>query len=196
MYLHLGSPLSDSPLQQPQASFPMHHGGVPYNSLRPLSLCTMEVCRTTASGLFPYAPWRCALQQPQASFPMHHGGVPYILRLPYESWRCALQHPQASLCIRKVCLTTSSGLPMHQEGVPYNSLRLPVHQEGVPYNILRPPYASWRCALKQPQASLCLMEVCLTTASGLPEEILLCCLQCQSQDPYDQNIMTVSTIST
>ena len=30
----------------------------------------------------------------------------------------------------------------------------------------------------------------------LPVEILLCCLQCQSQDPYDQNIMTVSTIST
>ena len=37
---------------------------------------------------------------------------------------------------------------------------------GVPYNILRPPYASWRCAL-HPQASLCVMEVCLTTASGL-----------------------------
>ena len=88
LYLHLGSPLSDSPLQQPQASFPMHHGGVPYNSLRPLSLCTMEVCPTTASGLFPYAPWRFAL------------------------------HPQASLCIVEVCLTTSSGLPMHQEGVP------------------------------------------------------------------------------
>ena len=100
LYLHLGSPLSDCPLQQPQASFPIHHGGVPYNSLRPLSLCIMEVC-LTSSG-----------------FPMHHGGVPYILRLPYASWRCALQHPQASLCIRKVCLKTSSGLPMHHGGVP------------------------------------------------------------------------------
>ena len=69
---------------------------------------------TTSSGLFPYAPWRCALQHPQASFPMHHGGIPYnSLRPPYTSWRCALQQPQASLCNMEVCLTTASGLPMH-----------------------------------------------------------------------------------
>ena len=88
---------------------------LPCHSLRPLSLCNREVSLTTASGLFPYEPWRCALQQPQASFPMHHGGVPYNnLRPPYASWRCAL-HPQASLCVMEVCLTTASGLLMHHE---------------------------------------------------------------------------------
>ena len=71
---------------------------LPCNSLRPLSLCTMEVC-LTSSG-----------------FPMHRGGVPYnILRPPYASGRCALKQPQASLCIMEVCLTTASGLLMHHE---------------------------------------------------------------------------------
>ena len=70
---------------------------VPCNSLRPLSLCLMEVSLTTSSGL-----------------PMRHGGVPYILRPLYASWRCAL-HPQASLCVMEVCLTTASGLLMHHE---------------------------------------------------------------------------------